>query len=286
VTPRRHTNFYIYSLVNYPKSATWTLGGSFDHLQDRLIDLDLDRFNPKVGLTWNPLPDTTVRVALFRVVNRSLISGQTLEPTQISGFNQFFDDANGTISWRYGIGIDQKFSSSFYGGLEMSERDMEVSRFNTTTNKADDFDWGEQLGRLYLYFTPQDWLALSSEYLFERFDRDPQFTSDEDIAEIKTHRFPFGIRFFHSLGLSAQLKATYVDHKGEFGNATFGVEPGRDRFWIVDTSIGYRLPKRLGILTIEVRNLFDEEIKFQDMDSSDPRIHPERLIYAKFTLAL
>jgi tetratricopeptide (TPR) repeat protein len=281
----RHSNFYLYSMINYPKNVILTLGGSVDHVQDRTLKLDLDRLNPKLGLTWNPFPDTTFRAAVFRVVKRTLITNQTIEPTQVAGFNQFYDDDQGTVSWRYGIGIDQKFSSSLNGGIELSERELEVSRIVVTINQVQDYDWREQQGRGYLYWTPNDWLALSSEYLFERFDRDPEYTGVEDFMEIQTNRIPFGISFFHSAGLSARLKATYIEQKGEFGNLSGGFVQERDSFWVTDASIEYRLPKRWGIFTVEVRNLFDEEIKFQDTDPANPSIYPERLLLAKFTLS-
>lgn len=61
--------------------------------------------------------------------------------------------------------------------------------------------------------------------------------------------------------------------------------PGDDQFWVVDASLGYRLPKRWGIIEIEAKNLLDEEFKFQDTDPSNPEIFPERLILVKLTLA-
>jgi tetratricopeptide (TPR) repeat protein len=282
----RHSNFHIYSLVNYPKSVTWTLGGSADRVQGGPLDLDLDRLNPKLGITWNPLKDTTIRAAVFRVVRKLMITNQTLEPTQVAGFNQFFDDQVGTIAWRYGVGIDQRFSSAFYGGLEVSERDMEVSSILAPSNKVRDSDWREQLHRVYLYWTPQDWLAISSEYQFERFDRDPVDAGIESFVENRTHRIPLGISVFCSMGISSHLKATYIDQDGEFGDAASDLISGGDRFWVFDASIKYRLPKRWGIITIELRNLFDEEFNFQDTDPANPHIYPERLILAKFTVAL
>jgi hypothetical protein len=65
----------------------------------------------------------------------------------------------------------------------------------------------------------------------------------------------------------------------------FPVEAKEDRFWVFDASIGYRLPKRLGIITIEAKNLFNEKFNFQDTDASNPRIQPKQLIVAKLTLA-
>jgi hypothetical protein len=45
-----------------------------------------------------------------------MINNQTIEPTQVAGFNQFFVDAEGTDAWRYGIAMDQKFSKDLFAG--------------------------------------------------------------------------------------------------------------------------------------------------------------------------
>ena len=107
-----HFNVYAYGDLKLLKDTTITLGASFDYLDG---DLDEDQLNPKVGITWNPLPGTTVRAAVFRVLQRTLIADQTIEPTQVAGFNQFFDDPNLTEAWRYGVALDQKFTNSIFG---------------------------------------------------------------------------------------------------------------------------------------------------------------------------
>jgi len=277
-----HSNLYVYSLINYPKSAAWTIGGSADFFDDERVDRG--QFNPKFGVTWNMFPDTTLRSAVFRTLKRTLISNQTLEPTQLAGFNQFFDDLDGTESWRYGIGVDQNFSTTVHGGLEFSRRDMEVPFLNVNSGQVGETDEIEQLARAYLYWTPHRWLALSLEYQFERFDTDPEAPRDE-IVEINTHRLPLKISFFHPLGFSAWMKATHVNQKGEFGNSSAGIVSGDDQFWVIDASIGYRFPKRWGLITLEARNLFDEEFNFQDTDPANPLIYPDRLILVKITLS-
>jgi Tfp pilus assembly protein PilF len=281
----RNTNLYIYSLLNFPKSMTWTLGTSVDILEGQLLDKTQTDPNLKLGLTWDILSSTTLRAAIFRVTKRSLITDQTLEPTQVAGFNQFFDDANVTRSWRYGFGVDQEFSPSLNGGLELSQRDLETPFTNIITSEVSVSDWAEQLGRAYLNCTPYDWLALRAEYLFERFDRQTDDTGLEDIFKLRTHRVPLGVSLFHPSGVSAQVQTTYVDQQGEFGNASTGIEPDDDQFWVFDASVSYRLPKRWGIVSIEARNLLDEEFNFQDMDTKNPTIYPESLILAKFTLS-
>jgi tetratricopeptide (TPR) repeat protein len=107
----QHFNAYAYADVSPLKDVTATLGLSFDSLRGDQND-DKDQVNPKFGITSTPLPGTTLRAAAFRVLKRTLITDQTIEPTQVAGFNQFFDDANLAEAWRYGGAIDQKFTKS------------------------------------------------------------------------------------------------------------------------------------------------------------------------------
>jgi tetratricopeptide (TPR) repeat protein len=286
-----HTNLYVYSLINYPKDFTWTIGGSADFSEGGLKDRD--QFNPKFGVTWNPVPATTIRGAVFRTLLRDLPSQQTVEPTQVAGFNQFFDDPAGTKSWLYGVGVDQKFSAAVYAGLELTKREMELP-FQDFYLEIREADWSDIMGRIYLYWTPHRRLALSAEYQFEQLDRQADAAGLGNEVELETYRIPLGISFFHPLGFSARIKATYLDQEGKFSEFVvppppaspyFIAVPGADHFWVVDASIGYRLPKRWGLITIEAKNMFDEEFKYQDTDPANPRIAPESLILARFTLA-
>jgi len=175
-----------------------------------------------------------------------------------------------------------------YAGMEFSKRDLEVPFVQTTAGITETrkVDWDEYLARTYLYWTPHPWVAASAEYQFERFERDAQFTAG--IREVETHRLPLGINFFHPSGLSARVKATYVDQDGSFrpqlSPPGFFIS-GSDQFWVVDAAFGYRLPNRRGFLTLEIRNLFNEDFRFQDTDPANPVIQPERLIFARFTLS-
>ncbi|NOR05083.1 MAG: tetratricopeptide repeat protein [Deltaproteobacteria bacterium] len=159
----RHTNAYVYSQINYPKNLTWTLGGSADFFKGAISNSD--QFNPKAGLTWNIFPGTTLRAAGFRTLRRTLLSSQTIEPTHVAGFNQFFNDFEGTDAWRYGVGIDQRISAMVNAGSEVSRRDTEVPFVDYAGGgRTKEVDWEEDLARIYLYWTPQRWLALSAEY--------------------------------------------------------------------------------------------------------------------------
>jgi hypothetical protein len=250
-------------------------------------DGDKDQFNPKFGLIWKALPGTTIRAAAFRVLKRTLITDQTLEPTQVAGFNQFFDDGNLTESWRYGGAIDQKVTSDVFAGVEFSKRDLTVPFQDIMSDPLNpvsrDANWDEYLARAYLFWTPHPWLALRTEYLFERFERDERFTFG--IKELKTHRVPLGIKVFHPSGLNVSLTTTYWNQNGELeGFLTPGFGSASDDFWLVDLGIGYRLPKRYGFVSVGVTNLFDTNFKYFETDFDNSRIQPDRTAFVKATV--
>jgi len=280
------TNLYIYSLIDSPGNLIWTLGVSTDFFDSEFFERN--QVNPKFGVTWNPNPTTTVRAAAFRTLHRSLVSSQTIEPTQVAGFNQFFEGIEGEEAWRFGIAADQKFARDLYGGVEISWRDLEIPIQFASFDPAVPvevirFDREEHLGRAYLYWTPHPGLAFSAEYLFERFDR-REATGVEAILELTTHRVPLAIGYFHPAGWSGRFKATFVDQEGEFDALPTPVM-GEDRFWVADASIGYRLPQRYGQITLVAKNLFDQEFQFQDTDPRRPLIQPERAVFLRLTLA-
>jgi len=99
------------------------------------------------------------------------------------------------------------------------------------------------------------------------------------------HRLQLGGRFFHPCGLFAGIQRSYVYEDGDFGDpADPPIVSDDDDFWVVDLGLGYRLPHRFGMLSIEAKNLFDEDFKFQDTDPAKPTIAPERLVVGRVTL--
>jgi tetratricopeptide (TPR) repeat protein len=290
ITHIDHYNAYAYADINALRGLTLSVGGSYDSVQGSFpVSDNTNQFNPKVGVTWNPYPGTTVRAAATRVLKRTLISQQTLEPTQVAGFNQFYDDLNLTDATRYGAALDQKFSRTVFGGVEASKRELEVPFADFAANPiappTRDANWDEELLRAYLFWTPRPWVALRAEYMFERLERD---ALPAGVRSAKTHRVPLGVRFFHSSGVSASLTGTYYDQEGEFGGITAAtpIRAGEDRFWLVDAALSYRLPKRYGFLSVGVANMFDEDFRYFENDLRNVSIQPGTTVFARATLAL
>jgi tetratricopeptide (TPR) repeat protein/opacity protein-like surface antigen len=288
----QQTNGYLYLHVRYPETATWTLGGSADFYRDSTVianSADRNQFNPKFGVTWTPRPGTTLRGAVFRVLRRTLpFTSQTIEPTQVAGFNQFYDDPGGTDAWTYGAGADQKITDTLFAGVEYSQRDLDVPVVTVFGGESrySRWDWTERQGRAYISWTPDPRLALSADYLYEHQDREAW-----TLKEVTTNRVPLSARFFHPSGLFATATGTWFDQSGQFfynGQSPTQDTPtsGSDEFWIFDASAGYRLPNRWGIVSIEGRNLFNQSFQYQDTDPARPIIQPGRTVYFKVTISL
>jgi tetratricopeptide (TPR) repeat protein len=286
-TITHHFNIYSYAYLNFLENVTFTGGVSFDSLTGDFPGEDQHQANPKVGLTWNPFSNTTLRAAAFRVLKRTLVTNQTLEPTQVSGFNQFFDDTNLARSWRYAGAMDQKFTKDLFGGVEVSKRDLTVPFIGSgvTGPTPQEADWKEHLARTYLFWTPSPSLAFRAEYQYERARRDEQFA--QGVTRLDTHRVPLGLSFFHPSGLSAFLTATYLHQRGKFDQVSGAPSrSGSDNFWTVDAGIRYRLPDRYGFVAVGATNLFDKKFKFFETSLKNPTTQPDRFIFATITLAL
>jgi tetratricopeptide (TPR) repeat protein len=283
-TTIRHGNLYAYSYVPLGRLVA-TLGGSADFFSGGIRDRD--QVNPKVGVLWRSRSGATLRAAAFRTLKRTLITNQTLEPTQVAGFNQFFDDPEATDAWRYGVGVDQVIGRSFFAGVEVSRRDLDVPALDLTGSepRVTTTDEQENLGRAYVYWAPHPWLALVVEYQYEELERDPEARNEGQVAEVRTHRVPLAVGFFHPSGLMAWLRATWVSQDGTFRDAAGDLVRGSDSFWVVDASLGYRLPRRWGIVSVEARNLLDERFRFQETDPVRPTLAPERAVLVRFTVA-
>jgi tetratricopeptide (TPR) repeat protein len=297
----KHRNAYLYSNIRALPDVTLTLGVSWDSFDpDDTSSESRDQFNPKLGVTWQVQPGTTLRAAAFRVLKRSLITDQTLEPTQVAGFNQFYNDIESTTdSKRYGLGLDQKFSQRMFGGVEFARRDLNLPYtytdttagpppFTTYTGRT---DWQEDEARAYLFMTPTDQLALSMEYQYQRRDKSySPFPGAESIDEIKAHKIPLGIRYFTDSGWTLALKATYVKEYYDSGSvcalgAPFCSVTEQDSdFWLADATASYRLPRRRGFLTVGATNLFDKDFAYEQVDSLNPSMQPARMIFGRVTL--
>jgi len=286
----RHHNGYLYSHIEQGL-FTWTIGLGIDDATTQASDET--QINPKLGLTWQVDTTTTVRAAAFRSMAHSLDTNPTLEPTQIAGFNQFYDDISGTDNRRYGVALEKSLEA-LHLGVEVAKRDLEVPFLAALTNLTFKAKWQEQVGRAYAYWTPLKWLAASAEYQHETFKRPATESFDKrdgtaGTPDLTTQQIPFGISLFSPKAVTTRLTATRVIQKGEFAHIISPVSTitthSADQFWVVDASISYRLNKRMGRITLGAKNLLDKTFRYHNTDIATTRILPERTVFTHLSLS-
>ena len=282
----------MYGNINLPTPVTWTLGLSYDYYEQG--EIETTRLNPKLGAQWAVNDDLILRAAAFQVVKPGLTTNRTLEPTQVAGFNQFYDDAGGTAARRYGVGFDWRLGSRVYVGGEATWRDLDV-QYLLGEDASRHTSWDEQTHGLYANWAPRDWVAFRAELVYDRFHADESELTDEFIVpeDLETISVPVGVNFFHPSGFFAGATTTYVhqDLDRSEGNV-LDLGEGSDGFGLVDLRLGYRFPKRYGLVTFQVANLFDKSFnyqdnsfrEFQDAPSAGPYI-PERQVWLYLTLS-
>ncbi len=283
---RVETNGYAYFHTRFPDRMTWTLGLGVDSLKLDAQQVDLTKVNPKAGLTWQIFDGTALRLGYFKTLRQVRIGEQTLEPVQISGFNQLYDDPLGTRATRYGFALDQHINSQASAGLEISQRDLAVPYYSSgSSNQTGNLSWREQLYHGYFYWMPTDRISAHLDYTYEDFfDRD--FVGNQP-PSTRTHTLPLTLSYFDPIGWFSQVTTTYINQQ-VYVNDAAGYE--QEGFTLVDTSIGYRLPQRLGIIQFDIRNLFDHSFRYQSnylrsQVYEQAPFFPSRAFYGRITLS-
>ncbi|NML18045.1 FecR domain-containing protein [Azohydromonas caseinilytica] len=267
----------IYSYL-YLKQQFYQLqfGVSMEDLRE--LGAERRKINPKAGIIINPTPSLTIRAAFLQTLKRPFIANQTIEPTQVAGFNQFFDDFNLTFSRRLGIALDHKLSPNLFWGGEFTTRHLKVPIPEDRPQK-------ERFHRIYLSAAPVPWFAASLGYEHEDTQWYPG-TSPAGFIDIFTRRIPIGASFFFG-NLALQVNSSFVDQRSKLAFLSGGPDllEQRNRFGITDLLVKYRLPQRTGMLTVGISNVFDRRLRFQDIDQANPRFAPERFTFARLSIA-
>lgn len=287
-------NAYIYSNINFPRNISTTLGLSYDsiHIGRKNEGYDSISFNPKFGFQWDITSNLRFRAAWLETVRPALVASQTIEPTQVAGFNQFFDDVVGTQSRRKGIGLDARITSNIYSGFEISERKIQVpSVAEGRFNKNNGSNQVEKLYRAYLYWLPHSNWAVKGELQNEQLTKlTPKLTDDSPGPNrIDTLSASIGLKYFNPNGVLGALTGTHVEQElGAYPGLGYTAE---SKFFLLDTSIGYRFPNRRGIISFDARNLLDRQFKywgsyFQNNEqlTVSPRFIPGRTFFVRLTL--
>jgi tetratricopeptide (TPR) repeat protein len=267
-----HLNGYVYMYT--PRHAglpQFQIGVSYDDLSSAVGDQNT--LNPKLGLIWRITDSTTLRAAGFRVLKRQISSDQGLEPTQIAGFNQFFDDANGTVSDVGGVAADFVASPTTTVGVQYTHRSLSVPYFIDINNVFFQRQTEESVGA-YAYWLPSKRVSISFQPQYQHF------TGGALFDEMELLELPFALRVFLPAGLWVGTSVTGVGQRNRLGDFK-----DSDTYWLVDAVVAYRLPQRMGTVSLQGTNLTNQRFKFQEIDAGVlPRYIPQSRLFLRVSL--
>jgi tetratricopeptide (TPR) repeat protein len=278
-------NVYVYANSSLPKGFTLTFGLSAAHYSD-LLQQGTRETSPKFGLSWSPMNAITLRLAGFKTLKRGLVANQTIEPTQLMGFNQFFDDISGTIARVWAGSVGMRFGENVSGGVRTMRRYLRVPGLVLTRDEIFFEHQQEDSTSIYLYWTPTRSWALRVEHESDRFRFRPA-PAPVDIrpSRVTTSVLPVAARYSNASGFFAEISPSWVRQTVDRQNVTDG-PAGKDAFVVVDATLGWRFG-RTGIVTLEGRNLLDEKFFYEDDNAFRtteirlPRFTPARSILVR-----
>ena len=284
-----HFNIYAYSNVSSTEENGFiTLGASYDQVRDGITDDNQYELNPKVGAVWKvaSLPnEPTIRVAYFETLKRALLANQTLEPTTIAGFSQFYDDGEGARTKVKAAAVDVPLPMLNVDlGIEWTERDINVPILDFAALSVSRHDVSESSFGAYAYWHNGNNLGVGLSYQHEEYDRGVSAFGPEGIVDMEIDRVELHLNYSLDLErldnrLTISVVPQWLRQNGVFVDASESPLPreGSDGY-IVDVAVKYPLPARSGHVALAVENLFDRRFNFQDTDPFNPDVSPERVI--------
>ena len=239
------------------------------------------KINPKAGIVLYPSNSLTFRGAYFETLGAS--SGRDLEgiePAQVAGMQQIFDDAVGTEARVLAIGSDWKLPKSTYLGMTLMTRSLNHPEsiatdivgigLDNTINQyvaEDRFDAHSQEHSAAAYVNQILTETLTGTLNYDWTETDDDFNS----FQIRTHRARLGLNYFDPSGFFAFGSNTWRSQtRDNFDIVNDSVDTD---FGILSAGIGWQLPHRHGSVQLAVRNILDKQFNYQPV-ASDVRIYP------------
>jgi hypothetical protein len=284
ILDKLHYSIYSYAQWAILNNFDLNLGFSYDNYKAvEYANSEIDRVSPKFGLRIRPWANTEIRLASFQTVNRPTPSNQSLEPTHVTGFNQYFADLNGSKVTQHNIAFDIKSTSNVRFGFISSYREIDAPRFAANILNFDDMK--ELNHKLYIDLILNRYTSLSAAAEYEGFENINNVVLTTP-KRLKTILYPVNLAINLQNGFNFSLLPTYVDH--DYIDSS--LNQYHDSFVITDLAVGYRFPNRNGLLSIGIHNLFDEQFNYYNLNytgtDNDPRFIPSRSYLVQLNIAL
>ena len=231
----------------------------------------VEGFNPRFGVVWTPRTKHTIRAAIFRAL--SPFASDRLDPSDIAGIPVHRNGSPGSTSeetqlvWEYDSGRGFVSSSLFYMDRTYPEKQTGGSMIDwRSVIKGGEMVYNRILG---------EGLGLSSRYRYQ----DVRYQQDRSVDR-GDHLLQSELRWVRPDGFSAGLAETF--RHTDFRART----QENETLWTTDLDLAYEFPKKLGSLSLEVNNLFDEQFNWVTDSFIFQGQNPARELFLKLSVNL
>jgi len=235
------------------------------------VDWRLKKINPRLGVIWKPTPENTFRLAGFRHLLPFISS--RIDPTDIAGIPIARNATEGSQTEEFDISWEHEWETGFLATNLYSLR----TNYRFKERVGNQTTWDSQKGKLTGIEIDYNQLILSyaglaAEYRYIEAENKALATADR-----QEHRLKLGLRLVYPNGFSAGIDQTYRNI--EFENRGY-----TEHIWITDMDVGYEFPGKKGVLTLALKNLFDQHFNWVTDRFTLKGRAPERQATASFSL--
>lgn len=241
---------YLYSHWSTSDDVLWTVGMSYDDHDEPLrgMPVEFSRLNPKLGVQWQITPWLNLRAAHVKTTKHQLLVEETIEPTQVAGFAQFYDDINRSRARLNAVAFDIKPNDTTFILFEVRDRTTEQVESN---NMLDERSYRVQLSNII----NDNW---SASIGFTRQQDD--YRGPSETFDLLTTQVPVSLGYNHPSGFIARANWTVFDQQLKpAGGASIDTS-----FNAVSLSAGYRWNKGRSRLTIGIDDALDDVGVYRD----------------------
>jgi cytochrome c-type biogenesis protein CcmH/NrfG len=206
---------------------------------------DIDKWNPRVGMSARLSPTTVVRVAAFRELNTNIL-GANISPPTVSGFVIARNEFPTATRKEYNASVEHSGGRAFVA-IQGFYRDTTVPFLLVGgTSFIPEADASGTGASAYVNWIASRRLTLFADNQLIRLEA-KAFDRIDNLARI-------GLNVIHPRGVFVRLTGSHVTQR--FGGTTIAGLP-RSNFVLADVDVSYEFAGKRGLASLAVTNAFD-----------------------------
>lgn len=288
--PRSGSHNLAYAYLRLPITESWVAYGGLAYHRFQADGISsVNRVLGKVGLSFASSNGTVVRFASMQNVRGFISEEEGLEPTMFGGFNQVFDDFNGSLMTRTALRIEQHFGGVGHVGAELSQRRLSVPANGCLPSEACRTIWSDPTRQLFASTMLGQKAGISAAWQNESLYRNTaaipntayRSVVDSIPSRTRTESLPLRLWFSPGAGFHGEFEVVRVRQE-----AVLNADEQKSSFRVANLRFKWRpVASPAYVLELAGFNLSDRRFRFQDTDFNDlprtPMYYPARTVVVR-----